>query len=103
MKDVKIHGMGSFSLMGQLPDMPFVINDPKDEIRHVAETERTCRICGCTWNNACVTDGEACYWVEADLCSACATRSSLRGRLLLSKDDCTHSKKRKAGIHERYG
>ena len=39
MKDVKIHGMGSFSLMGQLPDMPFVIIDPKDEIRRAAEKE----------------------------------------------------------------
>ena len=31
-----------------------------------------CRECGCTENNACVTDGEPCHWAEPDLCSACA-------------------------------
>ena len=31
--------------------------------------EQKCRICGCTWNNAC--EG-GCYWVEDDLCSQCA-------------------------------
>lgn len=29
-----------------------------------------CRVCGCTDEIAC-EDG--CYWVEEDLCSACAT------------------------------
>lgn len=33
------------------------------------KSERKCRICGCTWNNAC--EG-GCYWVEDDLCSKCA-------------------------------
>jgi hypothetical protein len=28
-----------------------------------------CRKCGCTDNRAC---DEGCFWVEADLCSACA-------------------------------
>lgn len=32
---------------------------------------RTCRRCGCTDDRACVTEGEACHWVDADLCSAC--------------------------------
>lgn len=31
--------------------------------------ECKCRICGCTDDNAC-PDG--CYWIEEDLCSACA-------------------------------
>ena len=31
--------------------------------------ERKCRVCGCTWNNACPG---GCYWVEWDLCSGCA-------------------------------
>lgn len=31
--------------------------------------EQTCRVCGCTWDNAC--EG-GCYWVEEDLCSQCA-------------------------------
>ena len=32
--------------------------------------EQACRICGCTWDNAC--EG-GCYWVEDDLCSRCGT------------------------------
>lgn len=32
-------------------------------------TERECRQCGCTDDNAC--EG-GCHWVEDDLCSACA-------------------------------
>lgn len=33
-----------------------------------------CRICNCTDNNACVTFGDPCYWVndDHDLCSACS-------------------------------
>lgn len=89
MKDVKNPGMGSFKVMGQLPDTPFVIIDPKDELRHTA-VEQACRICGCTWNNACITDEGSCYWVESDLCSACArkiemgsARQELRTRMLI--------------------
>jgi len=29
-----------------------------------------CRVCGCTWNNACKG---GCYWLKKDLCSTCAT------------------------------
>ncbi len=29
---------------------------------------RSCRVCGCTWHNACQG---GCSWVEADLCSNC--------------------------------
>jgi len=36
--------------------------------------ERTCRVCGCTDHRACVTDGEPCFWVDDDLCSACVGR-----------------------------
>lgn len=35
---------------------------------------RACRECGCTDHNACITDGTACHWVAADLCSACAPK-----------------------------
>lgn len=35
-------------------------------------TTRFCRLCGCTEMNACIQDGEACYWVDLDLCSGCA-------------------------------
>ena len=39
--------------------------------------ESECRICGCTDNDctACyLQTGELCYWVEFDLCSACAAK-----------------------------
>ena len=41
-----------------------------DEDTSVCETceKRKCRVCGCTWNNACPG---GCYWVEWDLCSKC--------------------------------
>lgn len=33
----------------------------------------TCRVCGCWEYDACWDEDEgACWWVEADLCSACA-------------------------------
>lgn len=33
---------------------------------------RKCRKCGCTDNNACIDEhGQACYWVDENLCSAC--------------------------------
>lgn len=34
-----------------------------------------CRVCGCTWNNAC--EG-GCYWVEPDLCSECKGKENKR-------------------------
>lgn len=40
--------------------------DSEDE-----EDEQTCRVCGCTWDNAC--EG-GCYWVDDDLCSSCAEK-----------------------------
>jgi hypothetical protein len=33
--------------------------------------ERKCRVCGCTDSHACPS---GCYWVEEDLCSACAEK-----------------------------
>ena len=35
--------------------------------------EQKCRVCGCTWNNACVG---SCYWVEEDLCSRCVDKKT---------------------------
>jgi len=32
---------------------------------------RRCRKCGCTDERACITREGPCYWVAADLCSAC--------------------------------
>lgn len=33
---------------------------------------RSCRICGCRDERACVTNGVPCHWVGPDLCSSCA-------------------------------
>ena len=33
---------------------------------------RRCRECGCDDRHACIDQGLPCYWVSADLCSACA-------------------------------
>lgn len=33
---------------------------------------RKCRECGCDDRHACIDQGMPCYWVSADLCSACA-------------------------------
>ena len=35
---------------------------------------RICRVCGCTDDRACMTTAGPCYWVEDDLCSACAEK-----------------------------
>lgn len=47
-------------------------------------TERVCRGCGCTEHDACVVTkaperawnqpGQACWWIEENLCSACTDR-----------------------------
>ncbi len=42
--------------------------------RLLEQEVRTCRVCGCTDENClgCIErTGEECYWVAADLCSAC--------------------------------
>jgi hypothetical protein len=31
---------------------------------------RTCRICGCDDDHACMTPSGPCYWAAIDLCSA---------------------------------
>ncbi|TCX51968.1 MULTISPECIES: Cas9 inhibitor AcrIIA9 family protein [unclassified Dehalobacter] len=38
--------------------------------------EQKCRVCGCSNESACMTEEGACYWVESDLCSACADENS---------------------------
>ncbi|SMF82920.1 hypothetical protein SAMN06265365_14818 [Tistlia consotensis] len=46
-------------------------------IRH--EGLRRCRSCGCTQAAACeMADGGGCWWVEPDLCSACAGGPEVR-------------------------
>lgn len=35
--------------------------------------ERSCRVCGCTENRACLhKDGTPCGWVDDDICTVCA-------------------------------
>jgi hypothetical protein len=45
-------------------------------------TAGVCRVCGCTDDDCsgCVErTGEPCYWVESDLCSACADEAESAG------------------------
>jgi hypothetical protein len=38
----------------------------------VSKYIRSCRVCGCTDDKACLgDDGNPCYWIEDNLCSAC--------------------------------
>ncbi|OXR48052.1 hypothetical protein PuT2_14740 [Pusillimonas sp. T2] len=37
---------------------------------------RSCRVCGCTWNNACE---DSCWWIEPDLCSSCVGKDAPAG------------------------
>lgn len=39
--------------------------------------KQRCRVCGCTADRACVDDDGPCWWVERDLCSACATPAQI--------------------------
>lgn len=49
-----------------------------------------CRGCGCTQNNACMTEDGPCYWVETDLCSACAPPiDSMTDMLFTTRTDLT--------------
>lgn len=49
----------------------FIYHDVEtlEKLPILASNERSCRVCGCTDNRACA---DGCYWVEDDLCSACA-------------------------------
>ena len=40
--------------------------------------KRVCRVCGCTWSNACPG---GCYWVEFDLCSECVGKEPTQTEL----------------------
>lgn len=42
--------------------------------------EGVCRICGCSDQNACVTEAGPCWWLdelEMNLCSACEHKLSI--------------------------
>ena len=47
--------------------------DPIDEIIGFdIDEELSCRICGCTQTEPCLTDLGPCFWIEPGLCSRCA-------------------------------
>jgi len=51
-------------------------------INETVASERVCRVCGCTENNACVDANHCtCSWTVEDLCSSCApeTKGELHG------------------------
>lgn len=47
---------------GRTPPCPYTLTAPRP-------ISRACRACGCTEERACPG---GCYWIEDDLCSACA-------------------------------
>lgn len=48
------------------------------EDESVFDPPSACRVCGCTEHNACrMEDDGPCWWVEDDLCSACAPKGRL--------------------------
>lgn len=52
----------------------------------------TCRVCGCTDWQACP---RGCWWVEDDLCSACAPK---KGKTRLRADAVTPDAKAKPRV-----
>ena len=49
----------------------------RDVITQIDPTffKRKCRVCGCDWNHPC---NDHDYWVEDDLCSACAEQEAAK-------------------------
>ena len=57
---------------------PSAVRPGKLKLR--AEAVRACQVCGCTDNDCrgCVArTGQPCFWVAADLCSACVEPGEL--------------------------
>ena len=56
---------------------PKLIPDPWDMRGHQGAWKvelgdfRMCRVCGCTFDNACVHAGVPCAWAGQDLCTSC--------------------------------
>lgn len=53
---------------------PMPIGMKEKDQEAVFHPEQKCRVCGCTWKNACMTPDGPCHWVGPDLCSACAKK-----------------------------
>lgn len=56
-------------------DVPFLFKQ-WGEFIVPEDGEQACRVCGCTWNNAC---RGGCSWAEPDLCSECVGKSAVQG------------------------
>ncbi len=49
---------------------------------------RTCRVCGCTEFEPCISDGgETCAWIEEDLCDFCDAETDGRMVKVFSEGD----------------
>lgn len=56
-------------------------------LRHAGERAtdlpepQICRVCACTWNDACATPSGPCAWTPGDpsLCTACRDRAAIAG------------------------
>ena len=60
------------------------LSRPRKKTAPDSAAEQKCRVCGCTDSDCrqCIEKtGERCYWVEPDLCSACAPRDAVLGQL----------------------
>lgn len=62
-------GKAGFCCNSDFGKTVFLTREAAEKTLEIDENEQKCRVCGCTWNNAC--EG-GCYWVEDDLCSKCA-------------------------------
>jgi len=62
---------------------------PEDEEEEEEEgmEMRKCRVCGCDDLHACWTEDGPCYWVEENLCSACASKKTKKREVRIVKDD----------------
>lgn len=68
----------------EISDHPVQIEVSYIAVFKKKDKPQTCRTCGCTDGNACIVLPEnidppeygatTCYWVEPDLCSACARK-----------------------------
>lgn len=54
--------------------VPTLIYDHVMNVLQLHDEGRICSLCGCTEDEACVTDEGPCSWVRPRLCSACAQR-----------------------------
>lgn len=53
-------------------DMAIIMHMPA--LEQALDSQRRCRVCGCTDDNACMP--YSCYWVEDDLCSECVGKEN---------------------------